>query len=126
MLPATPPLAAINFAWLVRLRWAAIAAQALTVLVVHRLMHVSLPLVPLACIIAVAAASNVACAAWARGARVARVVEWHLGAVMIVDVLVLSALLYESGGPFNPFSFLYLVQIALAAVVLSQIGRAHV
>jgi two-component system sensor histidine kinase RegB len=112
-----PSLAALNFAWLVRLRWAAIAAQALTVLVVHRVMNVALPLAPLACIIGLAAASNVACAAWTRRPRT-RVAERHLGAVMILDVLVLSALLYESGGPFNPFSFLYLVQIALAAVVL--------
>jgi len=115
---STPSLAAINFAWLVRLRWAAIAAQAVTVLVAHRLMGVALPLAPLALIIGLAAASNVACAAWARRAH-GRVVAWHLGTVMTIDVLVLSALLYFSGGPFNPFSFLYLVQIALAAVVLS-------
>ncbi|HUH01435.1 MAG TPA: ATP-binding protein, partial [Kofleriaceae bacterium] len=31
---------------------------------------------------------------------------------------LLTALLYFTGGPVNPFSFLYLVQIALAAVVL--------
>src|SRR5262249_33714904 len=32
--------------------------------------------------------------------------------------VLLSALLYLTGGPLNPFSFLYLVQIALAAVIL--------
>ena len=37
---------------------------------------------------------------------------------MAFDTLVLTALLYYSGGPFNPFSFLYLVEIALAAVIL--------
>ena len=35
-----------------------------------------------------------------------------------VDLLLFSALLYLSGGPANPFSFLYLIHIALAAVVL--------
>ena len=113
-------LAAINFAWLLRLRWAAIGAQALTVLLAHRLMGVALPPVPLATLIGGAAASNVACTTWARRRRGrGDVAEWHLGALMILDVLVLSGLLYYSGGPFNPFSFLYLVQIALAAVVLS-------
>ena len=37
---------------------------------------------------------------------------------MAADVLLLTALLYFTGGPFNPFNFLYLVHIALAAVVL--------
>ena len=35
-----------------------------------------------------------------------------------LDLLLFSALLYFSGGPANPFSFLYLIHIALAAVVL--------
>ena len=39
-------------------------------------------------------------------------------AVMAADLLLLTLLLYFSGGPFNPFNFLYLVHIALAAVVL--------
>ncbi len=112
-----PSLAAINFAWLLRLRWAAIAAQAITVLVTYRGMGVPLPLAPLAGLIGTAAISNVALGAWARPGRA--VAQWHLGGVMIVDVLIFSALLFFTGGPFNPFSSLYLVQIALAAVVLS-------
>ena len=41
-----PPPAShsIHFAWLIRLRWAAIVAQVMTVLVAERLMHVPLPL----------------------------------------------------------------------------------
>src|ERR1041385_2715454 len=35
-----------------------------------------------------------------------------------LEVIFLSLLLYFTGGPFNPFSFLYLVYIAQAAVVL--------
>src|SRR5690348_4390654 len=37
---------------------------------------------------------------------------------MMVDIAILTGLLYFSGGPHNPFSFLYLVQIALAAVLV--------
>jgi two-component system sensor histidine kinase RegB len=44
--------------------------------------------------------------------------EWWIGAAIAADVVLLTALLYLSGGPLNPFSFLYLVEIALAAVIL--------
>jgi two-component system sensor histidine kinase RegB len=37
---------------------------------------------------------------------------------MMLDIALLTGLLYLSGGPHNPFSFLYLVQIALAAVLV--------
>ena len=37
---------------------------------------------------------------------------------MMLDIAILTGLLYLTGGPHNPFSFLYLVQIALAAVLV--------
>jgi len=37
---------------------------------------------------------------------------------MMLDVALLTGLLYLTGGPLNPFGFLYLVQIALATVIL--------
>ena len=44
--------------------------------------------------------------------------DWWLLAVMGLDVLTFSGLLYFTGGPENPFSFLYLVPIAIAAITL--------
>jgi two-component system sensor histidine kinase RegB len=44
--------------------------------------------------------------------------ERALVAVLALDVAVLTGLLFYAGGSSNPFSFLYLVHIALAAVVL--------
>ena len=41
---------------------------------------------------------------------------------LLVDVVALSLLLYFSGGPSNPFISLYLVQIALAAMILRAPG----
>ena len=38
--------------------------------------------------------------------------------IMMIDIALLTGLLYLSGGPKNPFSFLYLVQIALATVLV--------
>jgi two-component system sensor histidine kinase RegB len=43
-----------------------------------------------------------------------------LGALFCLDTLSLTALLGLTGGPMNPFSLLYLVQITLSAVVLGK------
>ncbi len=112
--PVTPT-ARINFGWLIRLRFATIAGQAITVAVVRLGMGLPIPLAPLAAIIALEAASNLA--ALALG-RVRAPQEAWLLAVMAFDVLAFSGLLYFTGGPENPFSFLYLVPIAIAAMTL--------
>lgn len=114
----TADASVINFSWLVRLRWGAVTGQLVTVLVVDRIMHIHLPMPPLLAIISFAALSNAACALWVRHQD--RVGEAAATAILVLDVLLLTALLSLTGGPFNPFSFLYLVHIALAAVVLSE------
>jgi two-component system sensor histidine kinase RegB len=106
----------LNFSWLIKLRWSSIAGQLATILGVHLLFEISLPLIPLFGIVVIEALSNLGCAMWYRGRST--VEEWQLEAVMALDVLLLTGLLYLTGGPFNPFSFLYLVNISLAAVVL--------
>lgn len=105
----------INFAWLVQLRFWSIGGQAATILVVDRLLGIPLPLASLFAIVAFGLATNLLALGWAR--RFAPN-EGALAGLMLLDVVLLTALLYLTGGPFNPFSFLYLVQIALAAVVL--------
>jgi two-component system sensor histidine kinase RegB len=105
----------INFAWLLRLRWGAVLGQLLTILLVTWGMDIALPLPWLLSLLSLEAASNVACMLWARRRPVR---GWAIFVLMNVDVLLLTALLFLTGGPFNPFSFLYLVHIALAAVVL--------
>jgi two-component system, sensor histidine kinase RegB len=107
---------AINLSWLLRLRWGAIVGQVALILGVHFGLGMSQRLGPLFATITVAAASNVALGLWTRRARILR--EWQPWAVMALDVVLLTVLLDLSGGPFNPFSALYLVHIALAAVVL--------
>jgi two-component system sensor histidine kinase RegB len=107
---------AINFRWLVMLRWGAITGQIATIAVVWLGLGIAVPLAPLAAVLAIELGTNVACSLWARGAR--GVPEGMLAAIMLADVVLLTALLALTGGPFNPFSCLYLVNIALAAVVL--------
>ena len=106
----------IHFSWLIRLRFCAIAGQVVTIAVVEGLLDVRLPIGPLAAITALQLAMNLGCVV--RAARPAAIGEGALAAALAFDVLVLTALLYFTGGPFNPMSSLYLVHIALAAGVL--------
>ena len=78
-------------------------------------MSLEIPLAPLFALVGVALVSNLAGIACAR-ARTPQ--DWWLLAVMALDVLIFSGLLYFTGGPENPFSFLYLVPIAIAAITL--------
>jgi two-component system, sensor histidine kinase RegB len=114
---ATPD--GINLSWLVRLRWGAVVGQLLTIGVVDRVMGIRLPLTPLLGVVGLEAVSNLALMLWLRERR--RVPGWMLPAAMAIDVLFLTGLLFFTGGPFNPFSFLYLVHIALGAVVLRPV-----
>jgi two-component system sensor histidine kinase RegB len=107
----------IQMAWLVRLRWGALLGQFVTVLLVDLGMHIELPLLALLIVLGGEAISNVAFAVWARRTLIVR--DWALAIPMVLDIMLLTVLLFLTGGPFNPFSFLYLVHIALAAVVLS-------
>jgi two-component system sensor histidine kinase RegB len=111
--PVSP--ARINFGWLIRLRFATIAGQALTIAAVRFGMNLEIPLAPLSALVGLALVSNLACIA---AARAGTPEDWWLLAVMALDVLTFSGLLYFTGGPENPFSFLYLVPIAIAAITL--------
>jgi two-component system sensor histidine kinase RegB len=109
---------AVNLAWLIRLRWVAICGQIASVVTVELLLGLGLPWLPLLAVVVLGVASNLVLARWTRGSDGAA--EWPIGILMGFDVLLLTALLYFSGGPINPFTALYLVNIALAAVVLPQ------
>src|SRR5450755_631712 len=111
--PVSP--ARINFGWLVRLRFATVAGQTLTIVAVRFGMNLEIPLGPLFALVGLALVSNLVCIACARAGTPQ---DWWLLAVMALDVLIFSGLLYFTGGPENPFSFLYLVPIAIAAITL--------
>src|SRR6185503_19825383 len=78
-------------------------------------MDIDLPLPQLLLLVGAAIGVNVIALV---AARTAEPRESWLLAVMALDVLIFSGLLYFTGGPLNPFSFLYLVSIALAAITL--------
>jgi two-component system, sensor histidine kinase RegB len=105
--------------WLIRLRWGAIVGQICTIALVHTVMAIRLPLVPLAVLIAIEALINLGLVVLKRSQRPPQT-ERLLAATLAADVVILTGILYFTGGQFNPFNFLYLVYIALAAVVLSR------
>jgi len=94
------------------------------VLVAQFLLEGALPIASLLLVIGVGLVSNLALEMYYFGDRrrtnaPARPVhEWQIALVMMLDVAILTGLLYLTGGPHNPFGLLYVVQIALATVLL--------
>jgi two-component system sensor histidine kinase RegB len=107
----------IKMSWLVRLHWGALAGQIGAVLVVLFLDLIHMHLVLLGVLFAVEGLANLALDRWLRRAPV--VLEKHLAAVMVADAVMLTVILSVTGSYSNPFSTLYLVNVALAAVLLS-------
>ena len=77
--------------WLARMRWGALAIQAAAVFVATKALGVELPAIPMWSLIAIGALSNLWLAS--RKARAG-----HLGAFLALDVVLLTGLLYLSGG----------------------------
>lgn len=106
----------INLSWLVRLRWALIAVLVGLVAYAQLQLGFALPLGPVSALLGLQIASNLA--AMARLRHVRPIPADLLTGIVAIDVLLFTGLLYFTGGPQNPFSFLYLIQIALAALIL--------
>lgn len=120
MPPRAPDLVAepgrIKLEWLVKLHWIAILGESAAIVLVQATGLMELPLVPLGVLVGISVASNLGLLAWLRTDPA--VSDRFLAGVMLFDTAVLTGLLHLSGGHFNPFSTLYLVNVALAAVLL--------
>ncbi len=105
----------VTFAWVVGLRWSAIIGQLAIILFTHFFL-VELSLKSLLLVLGCEAIFNLGCVLWIRltGRCDAKITALTLA----VDILFLTSLLHLSGGPGNPFNFLYLVYIVLAVVIL--------
>lgn len=106
-----------NLLQLVHLRWLAVAGQLATILGVEFLLGAKLPLAQMLAMVAALSLFNLA--TWVRcRTAVGEIANGELFTGLLVDVLLLTALLYFSGGIANPFIFLYLLQVAVGAVLL--------
>jgi len=104
-----------NLLLLSHLRWLAVGGQLVTILAVHMLLGVRLPMTPMLLTLFVLVMVNLlALSLYLRGP----VNNTTLLATLIMDVGCLSVQLYLSGGATNPFLALYLLQVVLGAVLL--------
>jgi two-component system sensor histidine kinase RegB len=102
--------------WLVRLRWVAVLAQLLTVSVVLRVLDGPEVVLCALGVEAVLVAGNLWVLRILRSER--PVTQATLLTQLGLDVLALTAFFVLAGGPTNPFTTLYLVHIAMGAVML--------
>jgi two-component system sensor histidine kinase RegB len=111
------PILLLNFRWLTALRWVAIIGQTLAIGFVHWWMDVPLSLVPLGVVILLEFIVNLI--ATERGKSGSTLNEGEIAAFVALDSIGFSILLYLTGGPSNPFTFFYIVHVAVAALILS-------
>ena len=106
----------IAFSWLLRLRWGAVLCQALLILMAYLFLKIAIPIPIVSIIILFKGASNFYFSGLVQ--RKKRISEWLFGLVMFLDVFFLTALIFYTGGPMNPFTFLYLAHIVIGALLM--------
>jgi two-component system sensor histidine kinase RegB len=103
--------------WVVRMRYGMLAAQLALLVFLGAGLRMDLPLGWLAVPLAVTFISNL----FLRRQFVrSRNPQALLGQLFCLDTICLTVVLGLTGGPMNPFSLLYLVQIMLSAMILSK------
>ncbi len=114
--------------WFLQLRWVAVAGQLVTMAAVQWILRIQLPLSGLLIFIGVTATSNVAYDLWLRHLRRRGMQESDrlpsyqiVSSLMLVDIAVLTGMLYLTGGLTNPFALFYFVNIAVAGAILAPV-----
>jgi two-component system sensor histidine kinase RegB len=105
-----------NMRQLVQLRWIAVVGQIITIAIVNFAFDIRLPLRQMSVVLVCLVAFNIG--SMLRWRAHHEVTNGELFFALLVDVTTLTAQLYLSGGATNPFSFLYLLQVILGAVLL--------
>lgn len=106
-----------SFNWFLKLRWCALAGQVLLLLVGIFFYRLTLPWEAIAGLLATIPFTDLLFRTLhQRGFREKNLIA----SLLLFDTLILSGVLYFSGGPTNPFSIVYLLHVVLAAVVLDK------
>jgi two-component system sensor histidine kinase RegB len=105
-----------NMMLLIQLRWIAVVGQIITIAFSQFVLGIALPLQAMVLVLAGLVALNLASHLWV--AKRPEVSNRALMLALMLDVIALTVQLYLSGGATNPFTALYLMQVALAAVLL--------
>jgi len=104
---------------LVRLRWLAVIGQTVAVLTVYFLFEFPLPLTASLALIALSAWLNIFLSI--RWRTSLRLEDKYATLLLAYDACQLAGLLYLTGGLENPFSFLFLVPVTVAATTMPMV-----
>ena len=128
----------LNATWLAKLRWVAVIGQLATIAGAVFVFQIQIPMAwAMAIVISLTASSNLFLSVWFRRwknieDRLAinsvdhqnqeSPLPWDLilGLVLVMDMLSLTALLFTTGGPNNPFILFFFVNLSLCALVLNR------
>lgn len=105
-----------NVLLLMQLRWIAVIGQLATIVAVAQILNARLPLAPLLLAPLLLIVINLMTASLLR--RKSEFSQGELFTALLIDVAALCWQLYHSGGATNPFTFLFLLQIVIGAVIL--------
>ncbi len=105
-----------NMLLLVHLRWIAVIGQVVTIEFAFYGLGIELPIRMMLAALGILLAFNIVSLLRWRTRR--KFSQTELFVSLLVDVAMLTAQLYLSGGASNPFVFLYLLQVTLGAVLL--------
>ncbi|MBS7586122.1 ATP-binding protein [Ancylobacter defluvii] len=105
-----------NLFLLTQLRWLAVAGQVVTILIVRFGLGIELPLQEMGMVLACLVALNLATLVYHE--RRTAISDTELLLELLLDAAALTMQLYLAGGASNPFVSLYLLQVALGAVLL--------
>jgi two-component system sensor histidine kinase RegB len=101
---------------LTQLRWTAVIGQLATIVIVSSVLKIRLPLAPLLLAPLLLMLINLSVAGLIQRRRAFS--QRELFSALMIDVVALCWQLYHSGGATNPFTFLFLLQIVIGAIIL--------
>lgn len=108
----------VRFFTLAMMRWVALGGQVFTILFVHLLLGIELPMLWLVPALLITLALNIF--VQVIGAPADRLGENPIFALMLFDILQLAYLLKVTGGLQNPFVLLLVLPVGLAAATLGR------
>ncbi|MDO9042901.1 MAG: ATP-binding protein [Desulfocapsaceae bacterium] len=104
--------------WLLALRWGGVLCQIVLIFSVWLVMHIEIPLLPVATIIIFEVAINLYL--HLRHRRNTPVSNQTILLILLMDTVFLTELLHITGGAMNPFVFLYLIHLVSGAIILRE------
>lgn len=104
-----------NLSWLIRLRWLAVAIQLAVTVLGHGGLFPIGPFWVFVVVLTLTVITNFAARGFAKLTALTDAVTFVL---LTIDVVLLTLLLWYSGGPANPLTLLYVVHVALGAVMV--------